>query len=205
MPLPPSHTHVYTPSLASDALSSANVRLMTHNKRRNCPPSTVVYQALTKGAKREEPTMRMLRWTMTFLCAIMITLSGITWYQGAIVVDYTNQQAVAIHYMGHRMYYLEVQCACPSDICVCDICASAGASCGLLCLFFLIHKSHSICFIRAQGIPTVRPASPAVAHAVTAVVSDKALVVVTLHPWDPCYSAVFLTRPSRKSHTCLKP
>jgi hypothetical protein len=56
---------------------------------------------------------------MTFLCAIMITLSGITWYQGAIVVDYTNQQAVAIHYMGHRMYYLEVQCACPSDICVC--------------------------------------------------------------------------------------
>ena len=132
---------MYTPSLASDALSSASVRFIVYSKRRNCPPSTVVYQALTKGAKREEPTMRMLRWTMTSLCAIMIALSGITWYQGAIVVDYTNQQAVAIHYMGHRMYYLEVQCARPSDICVCQISARALAPLVGYCICFSLYIS----------------------------------------------------------------
>jgi hypothetical protein len=85
--------------------------------------------------------MRMLRWTMTFLCAIMITLSGIIWYQGVIVVDYTNQQAVAIHYMGHRMYYLEVQCACPSDMCVCPISARALAPLVGYCICCSLHIS----------------------------------------------------------------
>ena len=52
--------------------------------------------------------MRVLRLTMTLLCFIMIALSGISWYQGAVVVEYTDRQAVAIHDMGHRMYYVEV-------------------------------------------------------------------------------------------------
>jgi hypothetical protein len=52
--------------------------------------------------------MRVLRLTMTLLCFIMIALSGISWYRGAVVVEYTDRQAVAIHDMGHRMYYVEV-------------------------------------------------------------------------------------------------
>ena len=67
-----------------------------------------VWQAMAAGARREEPTMRVLRLTMTLLCFIMIALSGISWYRGAVVVEYTDRQAVAIHDMGHRMYYVEV-------------------------------------------------------------------------------------------------
>ena len=52
--------------------------------------------------------MRILRWTMSTLCFIMIALSGVSWHQGIAVVEYTHHQAVAIHDMGHRMYYVEV-------------------------------------------------------------------------------------------------
>ncbi len=65
-------------------------------------------QAMSRGSKREEPTMRLLRWIMTGVCGLLLVLSAITWYQGDTVVEYTVQQAVAVHFMGHRMYYLEV-------------------------------------------------------------------------------------------------
>jgi hypothetical protein len=52
--------------------------------------------------------MRVLRWTMVCTCGLLILLSAVTWNQGVNVVKYTDQQAVALHYMGHRIYYLEV-------------------------------------------------------------------------------------------------
>jgi hypothetical protein len=64
-------------------------------------------QALTKGSKREEPTMRGLRLTMMGISLLLIGLSSVIWYQSLSVVDYTTKQTSSLHYLGKRLVLLQ--------------------------------------------------------------------------------------------------
>jgi hypothetical protein len=69
--------------------------------------------------------MRVLRLTMIGVSTLLVLLSGVVWYQGLTVVDYTVGQSIGLHFQGHRMYYLQVRgClvaafwfACPCGAC----------------------------------------------------------------------------------------
>ena len=62
---------------------------------------------MEKGNKRQEPMMRLLSWAMSGVCALVMILSGISWYQSNTVVDFSDSNTFTIHYMGHRMFYLQ--------------------------------------------------------------------------------------------------
>ena len=53
--------------------------------------------------------MRVLRLTMIGVSTLLVLLSGVVWYQGLTVVDYTVGQSIGLHFQGHRMYYLQVR------------------------------------------------------------------------------------------------
>jgi hypothetical protein len=73
---------------------------------------------MARDHQREEPTMRVRRLAMTSVSVLLILLSGVVWYQGVSITEYTVGQTSALHFLGHRMFYLQVRsgCAC---ICVC--------------------------------------------------------------------------------------
>ena len=73
------------------------------------PFTTNGRQAVNRGKSREEPTMRVLRLTMIGVPTLLVLLSGVVWYQGLTVVDYTLGQSIGLHFQGHRMYYLQVR------------------------------------------------------------------------------------------------
>ena len=64
-------------------------------------------QALTKGSKREEPTMRGLRRTMMGISFLLVGLTSVIWYQSKSVVDYTTKQTSSLHYLGKRLVLLQ--------------------------------------------------------------------------------------------------
>ena len=54
--------------------------------------------------------MRALRLTMLGVTALLVGLSGLFWYRGVYVVDFAVKNAVAVHFLGHRTYFIEVCC-----------------------------------------------------------------------------------------------
>ena len=65
-------------------------------------------QALERGSKSEEPSMRFLRLTLSLICCLFLGLTGVVWWQNMAVVDYAVKEAHSLHYLAHRMYYLQV-------------------------------------------------------------------------------------------------
>ena len=89
-----------------------------------CPVCCVLrLQALERGSKSEEPSMRFLRLTLSLICCLFLGLTGVVWWQNMAVVDYAVRQAYSLHYLAHRMYYLQV-CA-PNVIASESMCATA--------------------------------------------------------------------------------
>lgn len=52
--------------------------------------------------------MRFLRLTLSLICCLFLGLTGVVWWQNMAVVDYAVKEAHTLHYLAHRMYYLQV-------------------------------------------------------------------------------------------------
>ena len=78
--------------------------------------TVVGVQALARGSKSEEPTMRLLRLVMLGVALLLIGLTAITWQRSLYVSDYTISDAWSIHLEGHRGYIIEVGLSVASHV-----------------------------------------------------------------------------------------
>lgn len=73
--------------------------------------------------------MRVLRATTQVVTFLLISLSAVIWVFSLAAVDYSVAEATSVHYLGRRLYYLEVGYPTPALLC----CGSMLPFCLLLC------------------------------------------------------------------------
>jgi hypothetical protein len=76
------------------------------SRRCESPPR----QALDRGAKREEPVVRVLRWTLSSVVLLLVGLNAAMWSKGLTIMTYATQQTTALHYIGHCIVDVQVCC-----------------------------------------------------------------------------------------------
>ncbi len=58
--------------------------------------------------------MRLLRYVMMMVAALLIVLTAVSWRHSLFVVEYATADATSIHYEGHRASIFEVLDAVPT-------------------------------------------------------------------------------------------
>ena len=65
-------------------------------------------QALARGSRHDEPTMRLLRTVMLVVAGMLMALTIVTWNRSLYVVNYEMSDANSIQIEGQRAYTVEV-------------------------------------------------------------------------------------------------
>ena len=60
--------------------------------------------------------MRALRLTMLGVTALLVSMSALFWTRGVDFADFAVENAVTVHYLGHRTYFIEVGAAAPRSL-----------------------------------------------------------------------------------------